>query len=171
MKLKKKWKRVLLVSLVLLVNKTNYSTQTTINYDRKELIGTRNIVEVKEEVKDYLDYRMTYYYTGDNTNSTNITASGLKTSDFQINDKGWYTYKGKLVVATAHKSLFKWEKYKNSTQKTFNLYEEIKIEIKGVMYDAIVIDKCGQCCIDTKIDLFVKDRASGFDGQIKVYID
>lgn len=166
MRLKKKWKRVLLVGFILLVNKSNYSQETVINYERKEIIGVKEIAQ-----PEYLNYRMTYYYTGDATFSTDITASGIKTGEFKVNEYGWYTYKGKLVVATASKRLLSWEKYKNSTQKTFNLYDELKIEIKGKVYDAIVLDVCGAAMLEPKIDLFVKNKASGYDGQVKVFVD
>lgn len=119
------------------------------------------------EVKS-MDYRMTYYYTGDETNSGNTTASGKSTKDFQVNEQGWYTYKDKLVVATASTRLLSWDKYKNSTQPTYDLYDELVLTINGLDYDAIVLDVCGACMKDNKIDLFVKDKDSGLDTQIKV---
>lgn len=130
--------------------------------------------EVKEEIKveeskvKEMNYRMTYYHPNDSTNSGNTTASGLGTKDFQLNENGWYTYKGKLVVATAHNSLKSWNAYKGSTQKTYKLYDELTINIKGKDYDAIVLDKCGACMKSAKIDLFVKDGAHGLDTSITV---
>lgn len=120
-----------------------------------------------------LDYRMTYYYPGDNCASGTITASGLSTKDFTLNDRGWYTYDGKLVVATANKALTKgkWaKKYGSSTQRMYNLYDELTLEIDGVDYPAIVLDMCGAAMKAAKVDLFVKDRKSGLDTQIKVKI-
>lgn len=113
-------------------------------------------------------YRMTYYYPGDDTNSGSTTASGKGAKDFQLNDKGWYTYNGKLVVATASKRLLSWDRYKNSTEQTYNLYDELTLTIDGEDYDAVVMDVCGACMKDTKIDLFVKDRSSGLDTAIDV---
>ena len=115
-----------------------------------------------------LTYRMTYYHPGDGTNSGTCTASGLCTNSFSTNSRGWYTYKGKVVVATAHESLKSWDRYANSTQKTYKLYDELTLTIEGQEYEAIVLDKCGSCMTAEKIDLFVKDRASGLDTTIQV---
>lgn len=122
----------------------------------------------KEVEPTYLDYRMTYYYPGDSTNSGNATASGKSTHDFQVNERGWYTYNGKLVVATASKRLLSWDSYKNSTQPTYNLYDELKLEIQGQVYEAVVLDVCGSCMKSNKIDLYVQDKLSGLDTQIKL---
>lgn len=115
-----------------------------------------------------LKYRMTYYYPGDETDSGSTTASSKTTNDFQLNNNGWYTYKGKLVVATASKRLLSWDSYRNSTQPTYNLYDELVLTINGIDYDAIVLDVCGACMKDSKIDLFVKNKASGLDTSIEV---
>jgi hypothetical protein len=38
------------------------------------------------------------------------------------------------------------------------------------LYEAIVLDKCGACKRDRRIDLFVTDKASGIDVKdIRVY--
>lgn len=126
--------------------------------------------EPKKETKvnHTTNYRMTYYYPGDATQSGSCTASGKCAKDFEINEKGWYTYKGKLVVATAHSSLKKWESYKNSTQQTYKLYDELTLTIQGKDYEAIVLDKCGACMKSAKIDLFVKDKSHGLDTHITV---
>lgn len=129
------------------------------------------IIEEVKEVKtiEKWNYRLTSYYTGDGTNSGSITASGKKTSDFKINDKGWYTYKGKLVIATASKRLLSWDKYKDSKSRMFNLYDELVLEIDGIEYDAIVLDVCGASMKKDIIDLFVANKQSVKDTQIKVY--
>ena len=114
------------------------------------------------------EYRMTYYHPGDSTNSGNTTASGLGTNAFKLNNRGWYTYKGKLVVATAHESLKSWDRYKDSTQETYELYDELTLIIEGTEYEAIVLDKCGACMKAEKIDLYVKDGKSGLDTNIEV---
>lgn len=126
---------------------------------------------IKQEVIEEptsLTYRMTYYFPGDDTSSGTCTASGLCTNSFSTNSRGWYTYKGKVVVATAHESLKSWDRYANSTQKTYKLYDELTLTIEGQEYEAIVLDKCGACMNAEKIDLFVKDRASGIDTTIQV---
>lgn len=117
-----------------------------------------------------LKYRMTSYYTGDGTGSGATTASGKSTKDFQVNEKGWYTYQGKLVVATASKRLLSWEKYKNSKQRFFKLYDELILVIDGKEYEAIVLDVCGAAMKKPIIDLFVSNKSSVKDTQIEVII-
>lgn len=126
-------------------------------------------IDITEEVNNKrISYRLTYYYPGDSTASKTITASGKSTKDFQVNENGWYTYQGKLVVATASSRLLKWDKYKNSTQPTYKLYDELVLSINGKEYEAIVLDVCGACMKSAKIDLFVKDKKSGLDARINV---
>ena len=87
--------------------------------------------------------RLTSYYTGDECESTNTTASGLTTDSFETNNKGWYTYQNKLVVATASTRLKGWEI--SSESHIYNLYDEITLIIDGERYNAIVLDVCGSC--------------------------
>lgn len=122
------------------------------------------------ETNNILNYRLTHYYHGDSTDSGTTTSSGKSIKDFQVNENGWYTYQGKLVIATAHKALLKWDKYSNSTQRLFNLYDELTLDINGKQYKAIVLDVCGAAMKEPRIDLFVKDSKSGIDAQIKVII-
>lgn len=73
--------------------------------------------------------------------SGRTTASGLTISDFETNDQGWYTYKGMVVLATAHDSL-------GSVKKgyiTHALYDIVYFEIDGDLYVGQVLDKCGAC--------------------------
>lgn len=135
-------------------------------------------VEIKEEIKETptqevkevamanasegMKYRMTYYATNDGYGTGSVTSSGKSTKDFQINERGWYTYQGKLVVATASTRLG------STNQKTYKLYDELTITIQGQNYDAIVLDVCGACMKSPKIDLFVSDTKYGYDGQVTV---
>lgn len=131
-------------------------------------------IKVEETFKEVeqdpikLEYRMTYYYPGDSDGSGSVTASGKSSKDFKLNENGWYTYNGKLVVATASNRLLNWKSYKNSKEPTYNLYDELILNINGQDYEAIVMDVCGACMKDRKIDLFVKDRSSGLDTKINV---
>lgn len=164
----------------LLVDDSISNDEETKNQERKTTKKERTeTVARTEQPKQSIDtsnssgpwnYRLTSYYTGDGTGSGATTASGKSTSDFQINDKGWYTYQGKLVIATASKRLLSWSQYKNSTSRMFDLYQTLILEIDGVKYEAIVLDVCGAAMRKDIIDLFVKDRASIKDTQIKVYL-
>ena len=115
------------------------------------------------------DYRLTSYYTGDFTGSGKCTASGICTDKFQTNEKGWYTYKGKLVVATANKNYIKLSKYEYNDKITYRtLYDEIIIIIDNVEYEAIVLDICGYAHKEPRIDLFVSSKEYLKDTNIKV---
>lgn len=94
---------------------------------------------VKEECTDII---VTNYYYGDGT-SGKVTASGKKISDFQVNDRGMYTYNDYVVVATANTNRLKWSI--NEGFKSHDLYEVLDLEIDGERYEAIVLDVCGSC--------------------------
>ena len=118
-----------------------------------EIMDIASLPEAPKEISStYQSIIFTNYYTGDFTNSSNITSAGLTTRSFQINEKGWYTYKGMVVVAAATTLCLQVKsggcgKY-NSVPKgliLFNLREEILISVEGEEYKAIVLDSCGAC--------------------------
>lgn len=108
----------------------------------------------------YEAFRMTSYYTGDATGSGTCTASGICTNKFKINNKGWYTYQGMVVLAAA--------------KKDFSRYDILTVIIDGEYYLGIVLDLCGACAHDTRIDLFVTDETTvtdrGYRGINPVYL-
>lgn len=106
--------------------------------------------------------RMTSFWTGDDCNSEDMTASGKSSRDFQTNGNGWYTWNGMLVIATASNRLG------STNQKTYNLYDQVTLVINGVSYRAVVLDVCGACQRHNRIDLFVKDRASAIDTNVEI---
>lgn len=143
------------ITLLLLPNSTTSVIETNaITYDNS-----------KPAILKPMSYRMTYYYTNDATNSGSCTSSGKCTDSFQVNDKGWYTYKGMLVVATASTRLG------NTKQPTYNLYDTLTLTINNKSYKAIVLDRCGACMHQMKIDLFVSNHESGLDTTISVVKD
>lgn len=119
------------------------------------------IEEVQEvrEVSNSYTTRMTSYYPEE---GETMTASGLGINNFQVNNKGWFTYNGKLVVATASNRLG------STNMRTYNLYDEVMLNIEGIDYDAIVLDVCGACQRDNRIDLFVSSRIYAKDTIINV---
>lgn len=139
--------------------------------------------EVKLEIPASKKYRLTSYYPEEDSD---CTGSGKCSWDFQVNDKGWYTYKGKLVIAAATKECLnshygacnKWNTPK-SGRKYFKYYEELKIVIDGNTYDAIVLDSCGASMYlnEDRIDLFVSNSKSTIDrgykgvNMVTVYAD
>ena len=95
---------------------------------------------------------MTSYWADDGYGTGNCTGSGLCSWDFEVNDKGWYTYQGKLVIAT----------------HTYKYGDEITLTIDGVDYQAVVLDSCGSSMRTDRIDLFVSNSASARDIMVEV---
>ena len=129
----------------------------------EEEVPQKEIVEepIIEEPSTYTT-RMTSYYSGDECNTGSITASGLGENDFDINENGWYTYQGKLVIATASTRLG------YTDMRTYNLYDDINVIIDGIRYESIVIDVCGACMWDNRIDLFVSSGQYAVDKYVEV---
>lgn len=111
--------------------------------------------------------RMTSYYSGE-SGSGECTGSGLCINDFQVNNKGWYIYQGKLVVATATPYLLKYGFTLYEGVHTYRYGDEITLNIDGVDYQAVVRDSCGNCMKTGRIDLFVSNANSVKDTQIIV---
>lgn len=122
-------------------------------------------VEPVVEVSNEYTTRMTSFYPAE---SSDCTGSGLCSWDFGINENGWYTYNGKLVVATATQYLANQGWYLADGVHTYRYYEEITLVIDGVEYQAIVLDSCGSSMRTDRIDLFVRDAGSVKDTMINV---
>ena len=112
--------------------------------------------------------RMTSYWADDGYGTGNCTGSGLCSWDFEVNDKGWYTYDGKLVVATATTYLANQGWYLADGVHTYKYGDEITLTIDGVDYQAVVRDSCGNCMKTDRVDLFVSNGASARDVMIEV---
>jgi hypothetical protein len=133
---------------------------------------TLSIISQTQEVKEVVKskYRLTHYFTGDPYGSGTCTASGLCIRHFKTNSKGWYTYQGKLVIATATYSYINKSKYGFQKHITYrNLFDELTLEIDGVEYEAIVLDICGYAHKEQRIDLFVSNKQSGIDRKV-IYV-
>jgi hypothetical protein len=162
------------------VTKQNIEIKTTPN---TEAIPEKEEVVIKEEpvaeqpvVKPTLNYRLTSYYKDDGTGVGNCTGSGKCIKDFTINEKGWYTYQGKLVLGGATKACLnttgdqacmRFEEV--SGRHYFNYFEEITITIDNISYDAIILDSCGACMYvnENRLDLFVSSPGSRIDRGYK----
>lgn len=127
-----------------------------------------NEIEEPEVKEVFYETRMTSYYPGDDCKSGTVTGSGKSIKDFEVNEYGWYTYNGKLVVATATKYLLNYGFTLSEGVHTYKYWEEITIEIDGVRYEAIVLDSCGHAMHSDRIDLFVSNKDSIKDTTIKV---
>lgn len=173
---------VLLVIGILICIPTNKKVKKEVKlhsiYGELRII-TKEIVETpkeekqeeikKEEIKQTsYTTRMTSYYTNDGYETGSCTGSGLCAKDFQVNNKGWYTYQGKLVVATATPYLLKYGYGLASGVHTYRYYQELTLNIDGVNYRAIVLDSCGNCMRTGRVDLFVNSANNVKDTMIGV---
>lgn len=126
--------------------------------------GTEEIIE---EPTSYTT-RMTSYYANDGYETGHCTGSGLCTWDFGVNEHGWYTYNGKLVVATATTYLANQGWYVADGVHLYKYGDELTLTIDGVEYDAIVKDSCGHSMKSDRVDLFVSNAESVKDTMIEV---
>lgn len=125
---------------------------------------------IKNVEKVELIYRLTSYRPGDEMGSGTITGSDLTIYDFQVNDRGWYIYNGKIVLAGATNECLNSTKDKRCMEfphvegkHYFNYFDELEIMVDGVVYDGIILDSCGGCMYITyenRIDLFVSTYIS-----------
>jgi hypothetical protein len=107
-------------------------------------------------------YRLTSFYANDELKTGNCVGAGFCWWDFGINDKGWYTYQGKLVLAAA--TTYLQNKFGTRDGITyFKYYDEVNVTIDGVVYPGIILDTCGACYRDVRLDLFVQDGPHGID--------
>lgn len=118
--------------------------------------------EVIDPMLQVRSYRMTSYYPQDELNSSPCTGTGLCSWDFVADEHGWYTYNGRIVLAVATTYLQKRYGVVEGKQY-FKYYDEVNVTIDGVTYPGIILDTCGACYRDERIDLFVKDKASVTD--------
>ena len=107
-------------------------------------------------------YRLTSFYANDELKTGSCTGAGFCTWDLKLNEKGWYTYKGKLVLAAATTYMINTFGYKED-KVYFKYYDEVNVTIDGKVYPGIILDTCGACYHDERIDLFVKDGAHTID--------
>lgn len=152
------------------VNKITTYNISGVNY----LMSSHLITEYKEEPKpepeiiknEIYKYRLTSYYPGDECASGHCTGTGLCTDDFQVNEYGWYTYNGKLVLAAA--TTYLQNKFGVKENKLyFKYYDEVILSIDGVEYEGIVLDTCGACYKNEIVDLYVSNKESVIDRGYK----
>ena len=107
-------------------------------------------------------YRLTSYYEDD------CVGAGFCRWDLVPNEYGWYTYNGKLVIAGA--TYYMQNVFGVKENKLyFKYWDELVITIDGVDYEAIMLDTCGACYRDERLDLMVVDQASAIDRGYRGY--
>lgn len=137
-------------------------------YQPLGIVEEESIVEEVQEVPSSYTTRMTSFYANDGYGTGECTGSGKCTWDFEVNDKGWYTYNGKLVVATATTYLANQGWSVAHGVHLYKYWEELILTIDGVEYDAIILDSCGSSMRTDRIDLFVSNAGSVKDTTINV---
>lgn len=162
---------LVLISLLVSVGEVNtivtYNTNG-VNYLQSSHLVDKYVPKSVEEVPEEIPvsmvgkYRLTSFYPNDELKTGDCTGSGYCSWDFQLNERGWYTYKGKLVIAAATTYLQKRFGVKEG-KAYFKYYDEITLTIDGVEYEGIILDTCGACYNDERVDLFVKDGPSVMD--------
>jgi len=125
-------------------------------------------IEVQEPIQDVYTTRMTSFWANDGYGTGECTGSGLCSWDFDINEHGWYTYQGKLVIATATTYLANQGWYVADGVHLRQYGDEVTLVIDGIEYDAIVKDSCGNCMKTDRVDLFVSNGESARDTYITV---
>lgn len=134
--------------------------------EEMETFQTQN--EAQEPIPNTYTTRMTSFWTNDGYGTGDCTGSGLCSWDFQVNDKGWYTYNGKLVVATATVYLANQGWNIGNGVHLYKYWEELILTIDGIDYEAIILDSCGSSMKNDRVDLFVSNGSSAKDTTIQV---
>lgn len=159
----------------MLLNVGEVATVTTYNTSSVNSLQSSHLVDKyipkKEEEKvvptplstfPERKYRLTSFYPDDELKTGDCTGSGYCSWDFGVNEYGWYTYDGKLVLAAATTYLQK--QFGTEEGKVyFKYYDEVNVTIDGVVYPGIILDTCGACYHDERIDLFVKGKNNVID--------
>lgn len=148
-------------------------------------ISSENDEKVEENVVKTVDFepkieqnnkafRLTSFYPAEDTD---CTGSGKCSWDFQVNDKGWYTWDGKIVLAAATTYLQKSFGYVEG-KKYFKYYDEVNVTIDGIDYKGVILDSCGACMkvtYEERLDLFVNSGENaidrGYKGNNPIYVN
>lgn len=142
---------------------------------KNETIESSDYYAVSSSDDEPTEVRFTSYYIGDCSGSGNYTSSGLGIEDFEVNEMGWYTYDGKVVMAAATVQCL--EAFTGACAKYTELpdgysihqiYDEVIIFLNGNNYEAIILDSCGASFWEEekqRYDIFVQDSTSVYDGS------
>lgn len=124
------------------------------------------------------EVRFTSHHIGDYSGSGDTTASGLTVDDFEVNAEGWYTYNGKVVLASATYGCMMATtgacgQYMELPDgySIHELFDEVVIYLNGTSYTGIILDACGASFWDEPLqryDIFVvsKDHMTDQSGYI-----
>lgn len=152
------------------VNKQELDLESVKRFDNHALI-------LENESADVIKQNVIFTVFRDKTLGTQI-----KRSELVLNDKGIYTYLGRVCLATAtyeclnsNSGACKLYNFDNlpDDYHYFRYYDELVIILDGIEYNAIVIDSCGFCASDQgeeyqRVDILVSDdfKSSKSYGEI-----
>ena len=136
--------------------------------DAEENVEEEQVEDSVIEYSNIYETRMTSFWANDGYGTGECTGSGLCSWDFDIDEHGWYTYQGKLVIATATTYLANQGWYVADGVHLRQYGDEVTLVIDGIEYDAIVKDSCGNCMKTDRVDLFVSNGESARDTYITV---
>lgn len=185
------YKRIALYAMVIVLSLgIDWATRQTPSYKARqatmkaneyhhEAIYIADIDPAENQEDQRQDVRFTSFWPGEG--SGNKTASGLGVEDFEINAQGWFTYQGKVVVASATKECLEsnagaCRKYSQIPDgyQLHRLYDELTLIIESVKYPAIILDHCGASFWNEdhqRYDIYVVDEDHLIDDAGQVVID
>lgn len=113
------------------------------------------------------EVKFTNYYSGDSTGSSDRTAVGLTSNDFQVNEMGWYTYQGDVVLAGATNVCLDIQtgvcgqyNYLPGGFASYDFYDRTEFTLGGQRYTGVILDTCGACFWEEqrqRMDIFVTE--------------
>lgn len=149
---------------------------TTRSYPVIQKQSARHEPTLRFEVEPVL---FTNYYTNDPTGSTHRTGSGLTTDQFEVNHLGWYTYEGKVVIATATNECLRSNGpgcylYSEVGEgfEVYNYKDTITFMFDEQGYEGIILDSCGACHVlqpdeeHQRFDIFIADSSKSFGKKV-----
>lgn len=129
--------------------------------------------EPDEPEDQIFEITLTRFYPSDSTGSDTCMATMcLSNKKIKVNEKGWYTYDGKVIIAAATnacrlrcKNRSKYGDFP-SDFRIYDYYDEILFRVEGVTYTGIILDSCGACMWhingekNQRYDIFTVDGSS-----------
>ena len=110
------------------------------------------VIEEPEPEVIAREVTLTNFYPNDSLGTTAVTSTGHMPSELGTNEYGHRTYEGKVVVAAATNVCLQVTtgpcakyNYLPEGYESYDLYDELQVNFKGVWLDAIVLSSCGAC--------------------------
>ena len=184
-------KRIALYAAVILLSfGIDWATRQTPGYKARQAtiktnefhhdtIYIADIDPAEDQTDRFQDVRFTSFWPGEG--SGNKTASGLGVKDFRTNAQGWFTYRGRVVVASATEECLestagacrRYSKLPEGYQ-LHRLFDELTLLVNGIEYPAIILDHCGASFWSEdrqRYDIYVVDEDHLVDDPGQVVID